>query len=146
MVLKNEVILDRLKEIDVVLEELYKYNNKTQDEIVSSLSLRWIIERGLITIASVIFDIADHILSASFSIYSSTYEDSLKLLKEKNVISEDLYKNIKGLGGFRNILIHEYMEIDINELYKNFKKSFKVFPMFSKEIYQYLTKVSQKNE
>jgi len=138
MVLKKEVVLERLKELDTVLEELSKYKNKELEDLTKSLSMRWTIERGLIAAATFIFDIADHILSAKFGIYPETYEDSLRLLKDKEVISFDLYQEIKGLGGFRNILVHEYLKVDIDELYKNFLECFKIFPQFSKEVQKWL--------
>jgi uncharacterized protein YutE (UPF0331/DUF86 family) len=68
-----------------------------------------VIERGLEAGAQLILDIADHILSSHFGYYSETYEDTLKGLLEKNVISNDLYDQIKGLGSLRNILIHQYV-------------------------------------
>ncbi|MDI6751728.1 MAG: DUF86 domain-containing protein [bacterium] len=138
MVLKYDSVLNRAKELDTILCELDKYRSKTEEEIEASLSLRWIIERGLIAASEMIFDIADHILSGSFGLYPDTYEDSLKSLKENSVISEDLYEKIKGLGGFRNILIHEYIGIDASEVYKNFIAAFEVFPSFSKEIQDWL--------
>jgi uncharacterized protein YutE (UPF0331/DUF86 family) len=41
---------------------------------------------------------------------------------------------MKGLGGFRNVLVHEYLGIDINEEYQNFQKALIVFRKFAKEI------------
>lgn len=134
MILKEEIIFQRLKELDTILEELLKYQNKSKEEIQESLSLRWIIERGLLASANIIFDVSDHVLSANFGIYPETYEDSLKNLKEKNVISQELYQAIKGLGSFRNILVHDYLKVNIDELYFNFKKSFQVFRRFSSEV------------
>ena len=36
---------------------------------------------------------------------------------EKGVISQELFQKMKGLGGVRNILIHEYREIDLDLIY-----------------------------
>lgn len=144
MVIKPEVIKGRLKELDAVLQELALYKAKTVAEIASSLSLRWTIERGLIAAANLVFDVADHILGGQFGMYPETYEDSLHLLKERGVISDRLYQSLKGLGGFRNILVHEYLEVDVAELHKNLAKSFEVFPAYSSEIQQWLNKLKQK--
>lgn len=134
MVFKPEIITERLKELDTVMEELSIYKEVTVEDLRESLSKRWIIERGLIAAANIIFDIADHILASRFHIYPETYEDSLRLLYEKDVITKDLFEKIEGLGGFRNILVHEYLGIDINEEYQNFQKALKVFKEFGKEI------------
>jgi hypothetical protein len=52
MVLKPEIILERLKEIDTALEELSLYRTKSPEDFRASLSLRWTVERGLIALAN----------------------------------------------------------------------------------------------
>ena len=142
MVLKPEVILERLKELETVLEELSRYRDKTQEEIRVSLSLRWTIERGLIAAANIVFDVTDHILSGHFGVYPDTYEDSLQLLREKDVMSLELYSRLKGLGSFRNVLVHEYVRVNVSLLSSNLTQGFKVFPAFSSEIREWLKNVS----
>ena len=131
--MKPETIRERLRELDRVLEELAQYRGRSVQDIEGSLSLRWTIERGLIAAANLVFDIADHILGA-LGVYSETYEEGLKLLAEKGVVSSELYSRLKGLGGFRNILVHEYMRVDLPLLHKNFLKALEVLPEFSREI------------
>ena len=138
MVLKPDIILERLKEIDTALEELSRYREKSLEDLRDSLSLRWTVERGLIIVANLVFDVADHILGGHFSIYPDTYEESLRNLKEKKVISRELYQKLKGLGGFRNILVHDYIKIDLSEVHRNLSKAFEVFPAFSAEIQRWL--------
>jgi len=87
-----------------------------------------------------VFDILDHILSASFGAYSQTYEDTLRIAHEKGVLSDGLYGEMKGLGGFRNILVHEYVRVDLRPLCENLNKAFRVFPAFSGEIQEWVRK------
>ena len=142
MVFKKDIILGRLKELDTVVGELNQYTTTSVEQLSASLSLRWTIERGLIAGATLILDIADHILSAVFGIYPDSYEGSLKSLKDKGIISQTLYSNIKGLGGLRNILVHEYLKIDLEEVHGNLVKALEVFPRFSLEIQRWLESVS----
>jgi len=137
VVLRPETIRERLRELDRVLEELSRYRDHSADEIEESLSLRWTIERGLIAAANLVFGIADHILG-SFGIYSETYEEGLRLMKEKGVISPGLYLRLRGFGGFRNVLVHEYMRVDIPLLRQNFLKALKVLPEFAREVDEWL--------
>jgi uncharacterized protein YutE (UPF0331/DUF86 family) len=138
MVIREEVIKQRLKELDEILQELNKYREVELETIQVDLSQRWIVERGLIAAASVIFDIADHILAGHFSYYVDTYEGSLAALRDKAVISDNLYYQMKGLGGFRNILIHRYLGINPAEVFENFQKSLEIFPEFAQEILTWL--------
>ena len=131
---RRESVEVRLKELDEIIQELFKYKDVNPEALKRDLSQRWIIERGLIAGASIIFDVADHILSEDFGFYLESYEESLSGLFEKGVISEDLYKQIRGLGGFRNILIHRYTGIDPDLVFENFHRGLKVFPRFAKEV------------
>lgn len=133
MVLKREAVEERLKELDKVLQELSKYRDLPWERFEADLSQQWIIERGLIAAASIIFDIADHILAGQFGLYAETYEEGLELLYGRRVLSGPLFQRIKGLGGFRNILVHRYLGIDPREVYDNFHKGLKVFPDFAQE-------------
>lgn len=38
--------------------------------------------------------------------------DAFSKLLEKNIITQDIFKNMKGMIGFRNIAIHQYQRID----------------------------------
>jgi len=138
MVLKQNVIISRLKELDSVLQELAQYQAFSEEDLQDKLSNRWIIERGLIAAASLILDIANHILSGHFGQYPETYEESLADLKTKEVISANLYQHLKGLGGFRNILVHLYQDIDPQQVWDSYKKSLSVFPKFSQEVLAWL--------
>ncbi len=146
MVLRIEAIEERLKELGEILQELGKYRDIPWEKFQANLSQRWIIERGLIAAASVIFDIADHILAGHFGLYADTYEESLESMRDKEVLSEGLYRQIKGLGGFRNILIHRYLGIDPREVFEHFHKGLEVFPLFAQEILNWLDVVKSRGE
>jgi uncharacterized protein YutE (UPF0331/DUF86 family) len=143
MVLRREAIEERLKELDQILQELDKYRDITWEKFRADLSQQWVIERGLIVAASVIFDIADHILAGHFGFYAETYEESLVTLRDKEVISQVLYRQVRGLGGFRNILVHRYLGIDPHEVYENFGKGLVVFPGFAQEILTWLDRLEK---
>ncbi len=96
------------------------------------------IERGLEAGAQLILEIADHILSSQFGYFCETYEDTLKGLAEKNVISPEFYQQIKGLGGLRNLLVHQYAQIDLDIVFSSFHKSLSIFPLFAKEIFDWM--------
>ena len=139
MVLKHDSITERLKELDIILQELSRYTALTEEDLRINLSQRWIIERGLIAAAALILDVADHILVGQFGLHTTTYEDSLLGLRDKEVISDALYQQLKGLGGFRNVLVHLYQDIDPRQVWESYQKGMKIFPQFAQEILHWLT-------
>jgi len=143
MVVKREVITERLKQLDMALQELRSHRDVSWESFSAQLSQQWIIERGLIACAAIIFDIADHILTGHFGLYSASYEDSLTGLQQNGVITDELYQQIRGLGGFRNILVHCYLDIDPHETFANFQRSLIVFPQFATQILDWLDTVDR---
>lgn len=141
MVIKHSSIVERLKELDTVLQELKPYQGIESETLRENISQRWIVERGLIAAASLILDIADHILVGHFGFYASSYEESLQGLLDKNVISPKLFSQIKGLGGFRNVLVHMYQEIDTALVADSLNRGLIAFPQFAQEILHWLDSI-----
>ncbi|MFO7683652.1 MAG: HepT-like ribonuclease domain-containing protein [Chloroflexota bacterium] len=140
MVVKRESITERLKELDRILNELHRHDNLTLVDLQQDMSQRWIIERGLIAGAALILDIADHILTSEFGLYAHSYEESLQFLHDKQVISDELYSQIRGLGGFRNVLVHLYHDIDVQQVWVGWEKARTTFPLFIAEVLAWLEK------
>lgn len=141
MVLKREVVERRLEELDVILEELAKHRGVDPEAYARDLGLQWKVERGLLAAAGVVFDVADHILAGHFGEQAETYEESLSLLRDRDVLSPSLYDRTKGLGGFRNVLVHRYLDIDPNEVLSHLDRAFDVLPAFAREVMDWLDEV-----
>lgn len=138
MVLRREQIEIRLSELAIVIQQLEKYRDMDPEVFKNDLEKRWIIERGLEAGAQLVLGIGDHILSGHFGCYAETYESILHMLFEKNVISEDLYQGIKGVGSLRNILVHHYIRMDPDLILESYHKALRIFPLFAHEICQWL--------
>lgn len=137
----STIMIERLQELDIILPELSRYPGITPESLDANISQRWIIERGLIASASLILDIADHILVGHFGFYAHSYEESLQGLRDKEVISPELFGQIKGLGGFRNVLVHLYQEIDPALVADSLQKGLTAFPQFAQEIFLWLERI-----
>ncbi len=66
------------------------------------------------------------------------YNSNYFTLPKSKSFSLKLYQQIKGLGGFRNILVHGYLGIDTDQVFDNFQKGLVVFPLFAQEILAWL--------
>lgn len=138
MTIDTASIMQRLTELDRAVEVLRRHEAQTAKALERDLERRWIVERGLIVVATLIFDVANHLLASLWAIYPRSYEDSLTQLRQQNLISEELYAQLKGLGGLRNILVHEYLDIEIHQLRGHLHRALTVVPLFIVEISQWL--------
>jgi uncharacterized protein YutE (UPF0331/DUF86 family) len=138
MVLRKESVIERLKKLETIIANLDQKNTADLKQYSQDLDLQWYIERGLEVGSSIIFDIGNHILAGYFKISVEEYEHILKQLQGKKVISGELYENLSGLGGFRNILVHNYLSLDHELVFGHYQKALLIFPRFIAEVYTWL--------
>jgi uncharacterized protein YutE (UPF0331/DUF86 family) len=112
VVLRVDAVEARLLRLEEILSELEELAKLPPETLRVSLQTSWAVERGLQVGAEIVFDISNHILSGHFGVSPEGYEDILGQLASRGVLSADLRSRLKGLGGFRNILVHDYLRID----------------------------------
>jgi uncharacterized protein YutE (UPF0331/DUF86 family) len=62
-------------------------------------------------------DIANHLIAASSSRRPETYRESFAILCDEGLIPEDLGTQLSDLAGFRNVLVHLYCRLNLDEVY-----------------------------
>ncbi|MFO0753315.1 MAG: DUF86 domain-containing protein [Thermodesulfovibrionales bacterium] len=58
-------------------------------------------------------DLANHIIRKGKLGLPKESKDSFEILAQSKIIPADLADKLKGMVGFRNIMVHEYQEMDI---------------------------------
>jgi uncharacterized protein YutE (UPF0331/DUF86 family) len=109
------LIMEKLKELDRYLKQLEVHKGVTARKLAESLDELWIVERGLHLSIQVLLDIGNHILAGE-GITVDGYSDIILKLAELGVIPVEFGERIKGMAGFRNILVHEYANVDLTKL------------------------------
>jgi uncharacterized protein YutE (UPF0331/DUF86 family) len=112
VVLRPEAIRERLLHLEEVVSRLEELRRDDRAGHSPGFRDTWAVERGLHLAAETVFDIGNHILSAHFGVSAHDYEDILAKLGELGVVDSALRERLRGLGGFRNILVHGYLGID----------------------------------
>ena len=72
----------------------------------------WAIERGLQLCAQNALDIASHLSSAA-GLDPANYGSSIDCLVEATVLPPAFGQRFRGIAGFRNVLVHGYLDIDV---------------------------------
>ena len=98
----------------------------------------WAVERGLQLAAEVTFDIGNHILAAHFGVNAQDYEDILERLAEHEVLPGELRSRLRGLGGFRNLLVHGYLRLDPDVVAAKLSQAPKDFSDFAAAVRQWM--------
>jgi uncharacterized protein YutE (UPF0331/DUF86 family) len=112
VVLRPDVIRERLLRLEEVVSRLEELGRVAPATSRESFRDAWAAERGLQLAAEIVFDIGNHVLSAHFGVSARDYEDIIAQLGAQGVIDAALRERLKGLGGFRNVLVHGYLRVD----------------------------------
>ncbi len=78
-------------------------------------------------------DIAQHLVAENHAGMPQTSAESFILLEKSKIISFDTSKAMVKMTGFRNIVIHEYQELDIEILRAIAEKEYKTLAEFCRE-------------
>jgi uncharacterized protein YutE (UPF0331/DUF86 family) len=69
-----------------------------------------------------------------------TYREVIEILGKRGVIEDAFAKKFAPAAGFRNILVHRYGEIHMDELYEHLQKDVEDFDTFARQVAEYLKK------
>jgi uncharacterized protein YutE (UPF0331/DUF86 family) len=138
VVLRIETLQRRLIKLEQVISGLRKLETMDRATLRESYFEMLALERLLELGAIIVFDIGNHILTAVHALGAEDYEGIVKQLASHQVISEPLWSRLKGLGGFRNLLAHAYMDIDPERVLELLPRASQDFTDFAREIQVWL--------
>jgi uncharacterized protein YutE (UPF0331/DUF86 family) len=109
---RPEVIRKRLNKLDEYLNILQNIRRYTLNEFLADPERYGSAERFLQLAIEAVTDIGSHIIADDNLGTVDWYSDIPGLLAEHGIISEELREKWIQMIGFRNTLVHEYIEID----------------------------------
>ena len=127
----------RLDELNERLARLEALKAKPRSEFDADPYLRDIVERNLEVAAQCCLDICHRIISIEKALKPGDYHEAFLRMGELGVLPAKFARKLAPIAGFRNILVHEYLGIDWNEVYSNLKK-IKDLVKFSEHIRKWL--------
>lgn len=116
MPVRGEVVQRKLATIREAVVQLRTQGDVTTDRLAADVMLRWAVERGLQVAAEAVFDAGNHILAGEFSDPADEYAHVPQRLAAHGVITSATAARLRGLSGFRNVLVHEYAQVDLGRL------------------------------
>ncbi len=141
----RQVIEAHLQNMEKALANLGRYRNLSLEEFRQDLSLVWIVEKGLEILIQNLLDIGAHILASEIKTDWDDYREIILKLGHHGIIPMDFSEGIHGMAGLRNILIHEYLRVDVPKLYEYLKNRLGDFTDYMSYRQEYLGKKHNNN-
>jgi uncharacterized protein YutE (UPF0331/DUF86 family) len=117
MALSAEVVRKKLLQIDQATSRLRSWLPVTLKTLETDQKLQWAIERGLQVAAETLFDTGNHILASEFQESVDQYRQVPTRLVARGVLTQATAERLSSLSGFRNVLVHDYAEIDLAKIH-----------------------------
>jgi uncharacterized protein YutE (UPF0331/DUF86 family) len=124
-----ETYLVQLKEFADISEADYRKNWKTQR----------IVERTLQIVIETSIDIANHLISDRGLRMPTGYADTFQILAENKILAEKLSSNLQKMAKFRNIIVHQYEDINPRIVTAILRNNLKDLEQFRKAITKILS-------
>ena len=94
--------------------------------------------RAIETIAQSIIDICSHVVAQKHYGISDTYKGTIEILANNHIISAGLSSNLQKVVAMRNVLVHQYLDIDFKIVWKSIDSLLVDAPEFVRAIQNYL--------
>lgn len=133
----SEIIKERLQEIDENLKLLSELRKMPFREFKTDLKASKSAERCLEINIQCILDICHHIISANNWPRPQNNKESIETIANYNVIPRQFANRISPMVGLRNILIHEYLKVNVRRVYEHLQ-NIEDFRKFQKYILKYI--------
>lgn len=127
--------LSKMQEYLKILKQISRYNIedfKSNPEHYGSA------ERFLQLAIECCIDIGSHIIASEGFRRPEDYADVFKVLGENKVLPEDFAAQLVKMARFRNLLVHIYLEVDLNQVYNILKNNLGDLEKFAKHIINYI--------
>lgn len=131
------LIRRHLLAMDRTLQVLERHRGRSIEELSSNREELWIVERGLQLCAQNALDIATH-LSVSAGHDVPDYGTAMDRLAELAILPRDFAATFRAIAGFRNVLVHAYLEVDLSIVHRLLNERLGDFSEFSRHVEAYL--------
>lgn len=126
-----EVLNKKLSLMTTYLNDLMPYKDISFENFMER---HYEIERLIELLVMTASDIVFHLISAKGEPAPTSYKAAFLRAGEMGIITEDLSRNLALSAGLRNILVHEYEEIDYSLVHKSIPIAIRDFTIFIREL------------
>jgi uncharacterized protein YutE (UPF0331/DUF86 family) len=108
----REIFSRRLEALRGYLRKLHAFAEAGEAEFVGEPALHDLAERYLHLAVEACLDLGNHWISDRSLPTPDTNRDTFTVLEKAGELAPDLAERLRGWAGFRNVLVHEYLQID----------------------------------
>jgi len=114
----KDVILNKANKVDYHLRRIKEKRVVSLEEFLADLDCQESILFNLQMAVQNCIDMAAHIISEEELGIAGSTDEMFYILQENRYLSPELTENMVAAVGFRNLVVHEYGNIDLRQVYQ----------------------------
>ena len=132
--INRDIIIDKASRAERHLKRIKGKRDVSLDRFLSDVDVQDIVLFNLQIAIQSCIDIASHIISDEELGVAGSTSEIFYILQENNYIDAQLTEKIVSAVGFRNLVAHEYGNLDLKKVYKIIHEDMEDIQVFLKEI------------
>ncbi|MBI1953333.1 MAG: DUF86 domain-containing protein [Candidatus Omnitrophica bacterium] len=112
-----EIIVSRLSRLREYIGYLKRLRRLSYQKLANDPFLRASLERYLHLAIECCLDMGNHLIADRGLRKAEEYQEIFLILGEAKILPKPFAKRIAPMGGFRNILVHDYLRVDPRKVY-----------------------------
>lgn len=128
----------KLEKLQEYLFYLKDYQKHTIEELKKDHTLYGAVLHYLQLVIECVIDIGELLISELKLPKPEEARGVIKILAENKIIPDDFAGRFASVAGFRNILVHEYADVDLSKVYNHLQNDLRDFDFYAKCITQYI--------
>lgn len=131
-------IYSKLEDLKKYVQFLRSYQSHGKEKLREDYTLRGAAERYLQLALECTLDTGEMIISKEGLRKPERYKEVIEILGEEGILPREFAERFAPSMGLRNILVHRYAEIDLDELYGHLQHDLEDFNTFAKFVAKYV--------
>lgn len=127
-------ILAHLRELDESQKDWQRYQSIPLEDLKKDRDKRNMVLHAMLVSIQAAIDIATSLIAKEGLGKPTTYRETFEILGQAGLISEDLAEELSDLAGFRNVLVHIYWQLDLDQVYGVLQNDLKTLKSFLQEV------------
>jgi uncharacterized protein YutE (UPF0331/DUF86 family) len=138
-----DVITRHLKQLRMYLERLNELQKHSREQMMTDWQTQSVVERNLQLAVEVVISISQQIISSLSLPTPDSGREAIVTLAKAGIITQELGAMLEDAVRFRNVLVHQYLEIDYAKVYRVLQEGPADFKEFARQISIFLLSQDQ---
>jgi len=134
----HNIVIKKINSINHNLKRIIKYKSLSLEEFLSDEDVKDIVTHNLFIMLQHIVDIGTHIIAEGNMEEPVFMSDIADILARERVLDKNLVKPLKSMIGLRNIIAHDYGDIDFKVIHQIITSSIRDVHLILENIIRYV--------